>query len=347
MSVGWGVIGAGGIADRRTIPEGLVPSAMCNLVAVMDIDAGRAWSVAERHGVPAYDTSVEALLARQEVEAVYIATPNHLHKEQVLAAAAAGKHVFVEKPLALSVADAEEMVDACERAGVKLMVGYLMRFHAYHRHLKAMIEAGDLGQVVFGRAQLTCWYPPMEGAWRQNLALGGGGAFIDMGTHCLDLLEMLIGRARQVSAFMGTLTHGYEVEDSATVLVEFEGGAQGIVDVNFNVPDAAAQNVLEVRGSVGAVLADHTIGQEPDGRMVAWLPKTVGGYDAAQARTEQGVRREIDVTPVNTYRAEVEHFVECIESGAEPLTGGKEAIRFVQVTERVYEAARSGKVMEL
>jgi len=347
MTVKWGVIGAGGIASRRTIPEGLLPSPKCDLLAVMDVDPGRASAVAERFGVPRWFTRAEDLLALPEIEAVYIATPNGYHKEQAIAAARAGKHVLVEKPMALSERDAEEMLAACRAAGVQLMVAYMMRFHAHHQRLKAMIEAGELGQITFGRAQLTCWYPPIPGAWRQDPHLGGGGAFIDMGTHCLDLLEMLIGRVKRVCAFMRTLAFDYPVEDTATVLLEFENGAQGVVDASFCVPDEASRNVLEIRGTRGAVTADHTIGQEPGGTMSAIVLGQVGGYDAQQARSAPGAAQPVLVEPVNTYRAEVEYFVECIEQGHVPFSGGGEALRFVRLTQAVYESARTGRVLDV
>jgi predicted dehydrogenase len=344
VSVKWGVIGAGGIAARRTIPEGLAVSEKCELVAVMDMSQERATAVAERYGAAHCVTSVEALLAIPEVEAVYIASPNSYHAGQTIAAARAGKHVLVEKPMALTLADGQAMMDACAEEGVKLMCGYMMRFHAHHQWLKAQIEAGALGQPVFGRAQLTCWYPDTPGAWRQDPELGGGGAYMDMGTHCLDLLEMLLGPVRRLSAYMGTLTHGYAAEDSATVLVEFESGAQGIVDANFNIPDEASQNVLEVRGTRGAVYADHTIGQDAGGHMTSYLLDEVGAYDAAQVRTGS-IAQEVVVTPVNTYRAEVEHFVDCIEQDLTPVTDGETALHSLRLALLAYESARTGKTM--
>lgn len=220
----------------------------------------------------------------------------------------------------------------------------MMRFHAHHQWLKTQIEEGALGQPVFGRAQLTCWYPDMAGAWRQDPALGGGGAFIDLGTHCLDLLEMFLGRVQQLSAVMNMLTHGYPVEDSATLLLEFESGAHGVVDANFNIPDEASQNVLEVRGTKGAVYADHTIGQDAGGHMMAYLLRNVGGYDASQARTGS-IAEEVTVPPVNCYRAEVEHFVDCIEHDRRPVTDGQEGLHNLALTLLAYESARTGKVM--
>ena len=341
MTIGWGVIGAGGIADRRTIPEGLAPSPRCRLVAVMDSNAARARAVADKYGVPHCLYREQDLLALPEVEAVYIATPNYL------AAAKAGKHILVEKPLALTVEQALEVIAACRQAGVKLATGLMMRFHAHHRRLKAMIDEGQLGQLVFGRAQLTCWYPPIAGAWRQDPALGGGGALMDMGIHCLDLLEMLMGRVTQVAAFTGTLTHAYTVDDSATVMLRFASGAQAVVDVNFNIADDAAQNMLEVHGTVGAVIADHTIGQDSGGNMVAYLPQAGRGYDAAQARLDATAAQVVAVEPVNIYRAEVEHLVECIERDLEPQVGAAEGLRALQITLLAYEAAQSGRTLDV
>ncbi|NLE43427.1 MAG: Gfo/Idh/MocA family oxidoreductase [Chloroflexi bacterium] len=347
MAVRWGVIGAGGIADRRTIPEGLVPSDRCELVAVMDVDEWRARTVADKYGVPVWTTQIDDVLSRPDVEAVYIATPVYLHKDQVIAAAWAGKHVLVEKPMAMTLTDGEEMLSVCSAQGVKFAAGYMMRFHAHHQRLRQMIDEGVLGQVVFGRAQLTCWYPEIPGAWRQDPALGGGGAFMDMGTHCLDLLEMLIGPVKRVAAFMSTLTFGYAVEDTATVLVEFENGAQGVVDVSFNVPDDAAQNVLEIRGTKGLVLADHTVGQDAGGHMIAYLPQDIVGYDASQVREGGSIAKPVEVNPVNMYRAEVEHFVDCIERDVQPVVGGAEALHALRLTLAVYEAARTGCVAAL
>ncbi len=344
MILNWGVIGASGIAARRTIPEGLMPSPRCRLVAVMGVHPQRTRAVADRFRVPHRFERVQDLLACPQVEAVYVASPNYLHKEHVIAAARAGKHVLVEKPMALTVADAEEMVTVCQEMRVKLMVGYMMRFHAHHRRLREMIAGGELGTITFARAQLTCWYPDIPGAWRQNPTLSGGGAFIDLGVHCLDLLEMLVGKVRRLGAFVGNLAFSYPVEDAATVLLEFTSGAHGIIDVSFNTPDAASRNVLEVRGTRGTVIAEHTIGQGAGGRMVALVPAAVGGYDSMQERTKD-VARLVKVESVNTYRAEVEHLVDCVEHDREPITGGETAVHIVRLTQLVYESARRGAVL--
>jgi predicted dehydrogenase len=345
MTVKFGVIGCGGIADRRTIPEGILPSRLCELAAVMDSDKNRAGAVGAKYHVRAF-SRVEALLALPEVDAVYVATPNCFHKDQVIAAAHAGKHVLVEKPLALTVSDAEEMIAACRRNGVLLMAGYMMRFHSHHRKLKEMIDAGDLGQVVYARVQLTCWYPLMPGAWRQVPEMGGGGAWMDLGSHCVDLLEIWLGPVRRLAGFSRSLTHAYPVDDSTTVMCEFASQAQGVVEVNYNVPDDAAQNSLEIRGTRGVVVADHTIGQGSGGNMTAYLYDQ-GEYSAAQERGQTGGVQTVQVEPVNPYRAEVEHLAECIRFGREPLNNGEHALHNLKIVLAGYESARSGRIVDV
>lgn len=347
MSVRWGVIGAGGIADRRTIPEGIVPATGSQLMAVQDVVEERARSVAARYGVSHCFTSEADLLACDEVDAVYIATPTYLHATQVKAAAAAGKHVLCEKPLGMTRQEVEEEIQVCADAGVKLGVNFMMRFHACHVKLREMIQAGELGRLVFGRAELTCWYPPIPGAFRQDPALGGGGSLIDMGNHCIDLLEFLLGRVVEVSCFTGNLVQDYRSEDTAVAMLRFGSGAVGVVDNLFNVPDAAARNALEVYGSKGSVVAFGTIGQDSGGSLSAVLEGAEKAYDAAQVR-DAGAQA-VTITPpvVNMYRAHIEAFCAAVETDTEPPVTGEDGLWSHRVIEACYEAARSGRTVAL
>ncbi|MFC1806089.1 Gfo/Idh/MocA family protein, partial [Planctomycetota bacterium] len=168
MAIGWGVIGAGGIARRRTIPEGIVPARGAKLVAVMDVDKKAAKAVAAEFGGVASYTEIEPLLARGDVDAVYIATPAYVHAEQALAAIKAGKHALIEKPVAMTAAEARKIAAAAKRKGVTVGTGFMMRHHGAHRKIKRLIDDGVIGTPVLGRAQLSCWYPPIQGAWRQD-----------------------------------------------------------------------------------------------------------------------------------------------------------------------------------
>lgn len=350
MAIRWGVIGAGGIADRRTIPEGIVPAGNSELMAVMDINERLAMAVGEKYGCRAYANSGE-LCRDPEVDAVYVAVPTHLHAQEVTRAAEQGKHVLCEKPLAMNVEEAERMVTACAEARVKLGVGFMMRFHPHHLKLKQMIADGSLGTVVMGRAQLTCWYPALEGAWRQDPKLGGGGAFADMGTHCIDVLELLLGRVTEVVCYAESLVQDYLVEDTSVVLARHESGAVGVIDNHFNVPDEASLNVLEVYGSLGSVLCNGTIGQDSTGNMLARIKEQTGDYDPHQKRDED--QEEIIpkvITPEhqqNIYQAEIEAFAAAIETDTAPPVSGEDGIWSMRVMEAVYSSARSGRVVHV
>jgi len=344
MTVRWGVIGSGGIARRRTIPEGLVKAAGGKLVAVCDVNRQANQEVAEQFGVAAC-AGEEELLARKDIDAVYIATPAHVHARQAMAAAQAGKHVLCEKPLGVTVAEAEAVVAAFRKAGVTLAVDFMMRFHAYHRAAKRMIDEGTLGRMVLGRAQLSCWYPPIPGAWRQDPATGGGGSLIDMGGHCIDLLEVFLGRARRVSCRTGNLVQPYKSEDTAVVLLEFESGALGTLDACFNIPDRSSRNRLELYGSRGSLLAEGTIGQGEGGQMILRLDEAAG-YQARQARDLDGGVR-IDEPTVNLYKAQVENVNQALAAGRQPLCDGVAGLRSQTALAACYESARSGRTVGL
>ncbi|MFA6243664.1 MAG: Gfo/Idh/MocA family oxidoreductase, partial [Candidatus Hydrogenedentales bacterium] len=269
MKAKWGVLGCGGIARRRTIPEGIVKASNAELAAMTDTNPDAVRAVADEFKALACMT--EADLLASECDIVYLATPVHVHLAQAKRAAEAGKHVFCEKPLGVSVDEASAMVNVCRANGVKLGTGLMMRFHAQHQAALEIVRAGRLGRPVFARAQLSCWYPPIEGAWRQDPVKGGGGSLADLGSHCLDLLEMFFGRIVRVSCSAASLVHAYRSEDTAVVLAEFENGARGVVDVLFNVPDASSRNRLELYGTQGCILADGTIGQGELGEMTAYI----------------------------------------------------------------------------
>jgi predicted dehydrogenase len=340
----WGVIGSGGIARRRTIPEGILKADNAELSTVFDIDAKvNAETAKEFDSRPA--TDIDNLL-KDDIEAVYIATPAHLHAEQVRACAKAGKHVLCEKPLGMTVTEAEEMIELCSQRNVKLGCAFMMRFVTQHQHALKLIKEGKLGKPTYARAQLSCWYPHIEGAWRQNPSTGGGGSLIDMGGHCIDLLEMFFGKAARVSCFINNTVHDYKSEDSAIAMLFFENGALGTVDTFFCIPDNSSKNVLELSGSKGSILAKGTIGQAPAGQMVAFLEQDSGQYDAQQARTEaQGI--VIAPEPVNTYQAEIEEFSRAIIDDREPLISGELGLQSQKLLSACYESAGSGKVIEV
>jgi len=340
--VKWGVIGSGGIARRRTIPEGITPTRNAVLEAVWDVDTNANVEVAAWFKAKASGTIDELLSA--DIDAVYVASPVGFHYEQVLACAAAGKPVLCEKPLGRSIEQAEQMIEACRRADVQLGVGFMMRYHSQHRAALELIREGKLGKPVFARAQLSCWYPPIPGAWRQDPALGGGGSLLDMGGHCIDLLEMFFGPVSSVSCLTANLVHNYPSEDSAVVSLQFANGALGVVDSFFCLRDESSKNVLELYGSRGGILAQGTIGQGWQGEMTTYLLPDDAGYNADQTRSN-GKGTPIVPPPVNMYQAEIEDFSQAVLD-SRPLTESALAgLRSQKILTACYKSAKTGKTL--
>jgi predicted dehydrogenase len=340
-----GVIGCGGIADRRTIP-GMLLSNKIRVTAVQDTAPGVARGIAEKYGVASHYTDEVELLRNDSVEAVYIGTPVYAHGPQVLRAADAGRHVLCEKPLALTLKETERVIERCGKRGVVLQVGFMMRYHGFHVRAKELVDKGELGQPVMGRAQLTCWYPTVEDAWRQDPAKGGGGALMDMAIHSVDILRFLFGEVERVSSFNGTRTHGYPVEDSGVVLLGFLNGAYGVCDSFFNIPDEAAKGLLEVYGTKGSLMAEGTISQVAAGRMTAYLAERGKGYDAQQERRD--VRPvEVEAPLRNVYTAEVEDFADAVEKKRTPMNSGEEALRNFRIILSAYRSQKTGKAVRV
>ncbi len=335
MKIKWGVIGCGGIADRRTLP-GMMLADNAQLVAVMDADKTAAERVAEKYGAEYAFDNYEDLLKLDEIQAVYIASPVFCHKEQCIAAAKAKKDILIEKPMALSVADAEELAAICEAEGVKLGVGLMMRFHSYHQKIRELIAEGKLGEIVSARAQLTCWYPPMENCWRQDRSLSGGGAMMDMGIHCIDLIRYITGlEIAEVKGMAGNQVFDYSVEDAGAAIYRMENGALCYVDANFNIPDAAAKCKLEFYGTKGSVFAEGTISQVEGGRIEVLCMEEVGGYDASQNR-EEIMPLEINVEFGNMYTKEIEAFGRAVAGEGEIPVTAADAIKSQRAIEALY-----------
>ena len=344
QKVKWGVIGSGGIARRRTIPEGIMTADNAKIISVFDINKTANEEVAKQFNAKPV-ASIDELL-KSDIDAVYIATPVNLHSEQVIACARSKKHVLCEKPLGMTVSEAEKMIILCREEGVILGSSFMMRFNTQHKAALKMVKEGKIGKPVYGRAQLSCWYPPIPGAWRQDPLTGGGGSLMDMGSHCIDLLEMFFGNIKSVSCYINNSIHSYKSEDSAVVSVLFENGAIATVDTYFCIPDNSSKNVLELYGSHGSIIANGTIGQGDSGQMAAYLEKGTSGYDASQARNESG-GEIINPLPVNTYRAEIEEFSQAILEKREPANDAMLGLRNQKIIAACYESAAAGKVIEI
>lgn len=251
MAVRWGIIGCGDVARKR-VAGAIQNDPDSQLVAVCRRDEGKLRDFAKEFEVPTATTNAEELIASPQIDAVYIATPVNLHCPQTLAAAQAGKHVLVEKPMAMSVTECDQMISACENAKVELGVAYYRPFYPVIHRMRDLIDAGEIGRVLSVSAT-TCTpfaiNPGEDGYWRVLPEAGGGGALMDIGSHRLDLFLRMFGAVVDVKAQCGTVAATYEADDVATLALRFESGVHGILHCCFGAetdPDEFA--ILGTKG---------------------------------------------------------------------------------------------------
>ena len=227
-TIRWGILGCGDVTEVKSGP-GFQKAAGSALVAVMRRDAARAEDYARRHGVPRWYGDAEALVRDPEVDAVYVATPPSTHLQFARLAAAAGKAVYVEKPMALDHAGCVAMIDACRAAKVPLFTAYYRRAMPRYARVKALVDGGAIGEV---RAATICVhraFVPPAGArpWRIDPAIAGGGLFVDLASHQLDLLDWILGPITEVSGGAANQGGLYDAEDIVSAAFAFASGARG------------------------------------------------------------------------------------------------------------------------
>ena len=268
--VRWGIAGFGWVARDFTLPAML--AAGHQLAGVCDPEPE-----ARRHagglGAAAYET-VEELAADPAVEAVYVATPNHLHRPMVEVLARAGKAVLCEKPLAHTLAEASAMIAAVERAGALYGTAFDQRHHPAHVALREAIRAGMLGRVTAVRIVYACWLGADWAAgsgrdnWRVEAGKAGGGALMDLAPHGLDLVDFLLDEPLvRVAALTQTRVQDYAVDDGATLVGATASGALAQLHVAYNCPEGLPRRRLEVLGTRGQIVAENTMGQDPGGTL--------------------------------------------------------------------------------
>ncbi|WP_372594025.1 Gfo/Idh/MocA family protein [Actinotalea sp.] len=260
--VRWGIIGVGDVTEVKSGP-GFQSARDSELVAVMRRDGAKAADYARRHGVPRWYDDADALLADPEVDAVYIATPPGAHGEYTARAAAAGKPVYVEKPMARTTAECEEMIEACEKAGVPLFVAYYRRAMPRFVTAKKLLLDGAIGdpRTVSVRFQSPAprWEPgPVP--WRLQPEVSGGGLVVDLGSHTLDLLDHLLGPISGASGAAISRDDRYPAEDLVTATFTFGTQVSGVGVWDFDAADD--RDEVEIVGSAGS-LTFSSFGQEP------------------------------------------------------------------------------------
>ena len=329
MTVRWGIIGCGNVADFKGGPA-LYNVPNSELVVVMRRDKAKAREFARRHGAKRHYSTVDDVLGDDDVNAVYIATPPNSHAELTRRAAAAGKHVLCEKPMAMSVAEAQSMIDACRDAGVQLMIAYYRRYWPVALKIREVLASGAIGTPVFARAQNQALYhAPEDGStpWRVDPRIAGGGYLMDIGSHRIDLLVGLLGDVEEVRAFVDTMTFDIAVDDSSALLMRFAGGVRAVGLFNWNV--GAYCDEFEIGGTAGRIIATDLGKGEltvvtSDGEQLFHLPP-----------------------PKITHLGLVADFVESIEAGRPNGLSGEQGLKTTAIMEAAYRSAQSGRAVPL
>ena len=333
MSIGWALLGTGRHAEHSVVPE-MKKARGTQLVAVVSRDPARGEAFAREHGFAKSYTSLSEALDDPGIDALYDATPDGLHAANAVAAAKAGKHVLVEKPLALSVRAAREAVDACASRGVKLGVVFNQRHEAVHQEARRRVLAGEIGAVVLARVQIALVPSPASGAprggnWRADRSMRSGGILMSIGDHAYDTLSRLVGQdIEEVCAF--TDAPG---ERAASMMLKGSGGAIGYAVSTAKTPFAL--RAFELHGTRGTLILENTFaylsgaGEDPRPSL-QWINESGSGT--------------LRFEPSECFRLEIEQFNRSIEGKDEPMTSAEEGLRSLAVTEALYASVRERRV---
>jgi 1,5-anhydro-D-fructose reductase (1,5-anhydro-D-mannitol-forming) len=324
--VNWAIVGVGDIVRKRAGAAILEqPNSVLRACVEIDPDARRTEIDALKP--QNVHTDIHDMLADAAVDAVYIATPVHLHAEQTMAALRAGKDVLVEKPMAMSVAEAAEVCRMATKMGRRLAVAYFRRFWPRFQLVKDMLDRGEFGQVVLVRIALHTWYAGRPGGWRENPALSGGGVLSDVGSHKFDLLAWWFGLPQQVMAQVKTLTHDYAAEDSAIAMMTLANGAQ--VTGSFHWNSKTWTDEIHVVGTEAKVTLHPCDGDE--------AVVTVG----------RNVERRPMPPPANHHYPLVDDFARSIIEKRPPRFSGKDGIQASRIMEAVFESSQRNAWVEV
>ncbi len=337
-----GIIGSQFISAIHAESLARCPSA--EMFAVASPTPGHAEKFAQTHRLPHAFTDYHELLAVPEIQMVVIGIPNHLHCEAVVAAAQAGKHIVIEKPFCLNLAEADRMITAARRAGVKLMYAEELCFAPKYVRLKQLLDSGALGAPTLLKQSEKHDGPHAPHFW--DVERSGGGVLMDMGCHAIEFFRWLLGRppVKSVYAQMSTQVHQAKTrgEDNALLILEFANGVIALAEESWTKL-GGMDDRAEVHGSKGVAYADLLHGSSIE-------TYSLDGYDYAveKAGSTKGWSFTIYEEAYNYgFHQEMAHFVDCVQNDRPPLVTGEDARAVLEIIFAAYESARTGRKVEL
>ncbi|HEY8885549.1 MAG TPA: Gfo/Idh/MocA family oxidoreductase [Chloroflexota bacterium] len=340
--IGVGIVGTGFVAGLHAEAFARIPTA--RVVAVASPTPGRADAFARQHHISNAYTDYRSILERSDVQLITLALPNYLHCQATLDAAAAGKHVVVEKPMALNLAECDRMIAACRTAGVKLMYAEELLFAPKYVRAKQLADEGALGKVYLVK-QGECHYGP-HADWFWNVELSGGGVLMDMGCHSIEFARWVFGRPKPLSVYaqLGTYVHQGRTrgEDHSVCIVEYEGGRIGVAE-NSWARTGGVDDRAEIYGSAGLTVADLLRGSS-----LTTFSEPGYGYAVEKAPDTRGwTFTMFEETWNYGFPQEMAHFVQCVRDDLTPLETGEDGRQVLELICAAYESARTGQKVPL
>jgi UDP-N-acetyl-2-amino-2-deoxyglucuronate dehydrogenase len=334
-----GILGGGNISDTHARAARAIPGV--EIAAVYGANREKAQRLADLYGGTRYD-DLDAFLDHRPLDIVAIGSPSGLHAEQAIAAIRRGLHVLSEKPLDVTTQKVDSVIEAADRAGVKVGVFFQDRLKPDIAEVKSLIVSGQLGTPIFASGRVR-WFRPPEyyttSKWRGSWTLDGGGALMNQAVHTVDLLQWLFGPVKQVAARTGTLLHKIQVEDTAAAVLEFENGALGIIEATTSSYPGYARR-LDVSGSEGTLIVE---GDTLTGRD---LKRFAGQPSAALKEPPPENAASATVSDSVPHQRVFEDFIQSIRTGRTPACDAREARPSVAIIQAIYRSAKSGKFEE-
>jgi len=335
MKIGWGVIGTGRFV-KRFMGSAINQSSRSNFIGVYSRSMEKAEAFAKEFGVKHAYNSLEMMLKDPEIKVIYIASPNNLHMKQTILTAKAGKNIFCEKPMALTVEECEAMINICEKNNVKLGLNFQNRFHPAHISARDYIKSGNIGKLFVAKAQYC--HGSMEGrwqGWRNDPAATGAGALVGTGLHPIDLLHFLLdSEIKKVRSLVVNKTKHHQVDEMIYLILEFENGVDAVIISGILAP--RSDNDAVFYGNGAKIICKNTIGyaRNLEGQLI------IEGDSV-------NIHKKFPFDMIGLCMKSIEKFNDCIIDNKRPDEGmsGQNGLKMVKITNAILKSNKEDRAI--